>query len=63
MTTRYLLKSPTGQFFKHPEDRSNDHWTADPAAAHQWVDGDRAADAAHCWHLLHGEQLVVVPLC
>ena len=70
--TRYLLKSPTGQFFKHPtdsrpsgtcgvypDDRGNS-WTADPATAHAWVDWDRAIAAARCWHLLHGEQLTVV---
>ena len=60
LMTRYLLKSPTGQFFCHPEDRGNNHWTADPATAHAWVDWDRAAAAVSCWHLLHGETLAVV---
>ena len=59
MTTRFLLKSPTGQFFHHPDDRGNS-WTDSPATAHAWVDWDRAIAAARCWHLLHGETLAVV---
>jgi len=56
---RFLLQSPTGQFFHHPDDRGNS-WTDSPATAHAWVDWDRATAAARCWHLLHGEQLTVV---
>ena len=59
LMTRYLLQSPTGQFFHHPDDRGNS-WTDSPATAHAWVDLDRAAAAVRCWHLLHGETLAVV---
>ena len=60
MTTRYLLKSPTGQFFQHSPAAAVSAWTESPATAHQWVDFDRASEAADRWHQLHGETLAVV---